>query len=308
MLTRKHYLAYLALCLIWGSTWAAIRILVHDVPPLRAAALRFLLGAVILLLVVSRSRKSAVNARQWRALVILGFSMVAAPYGLLFWAEQRMSSSITAVLFSSNPLFVALFMPLMLHTRVPRRAVFAMLVALGGIGVLFYSGLSASADFLLGGGAVMLAVLLSAWASVFAKREIGGVSPLFGTAVQFSISAAVFVPASLIFERGQPSVWTRNSLLALAFLVLFGSVVAFSLYYWLLAKMHPYQLATITLVVPLIAMAEGALLLLEQVPLEMIAASIVVLAAVAMVLRAEDDRTVLLDLNASHSGERRRSL
>src|SRR5438270_1183967 len=171
MLTRKHYIAYFILCLIWGSTWAAIRLLVRDVPPLRAAAMRFALAAVILLVVsLSRNRSPKLSAREWRALVILGLAMVAVPYGLLFWAEYRISSSMTAVLFSSDPLFVALFMPLMLRTRVPRRAVFAMLVAFGGICALFYTGLSASTEFLLGGAAVMLAVVMSAWASVFAKR------------------------------------------------------------------------------------------------------------------------------------------
>src|SRR5579872_1821141 len=172
MLTRKHYVAYITVCLIWGSTWAAIRLLVRDVPPLRSAALRFFLAALILLGIAFSRKRKLPDRPQWSALIILGFAMVAVPYGLLFWAESRISSAMTAVLFSSSPLFVALFMPAMAGARVPRRALLGMLIGAGGIGALFYDGLSASAYFLLGGGAVVLAVIVSAWASVFAKREI----------------------------------------------------------------------------------------------------------------------------------------
>src|SRR5579864_9417858 len=133
-LTRKHYLAYVGICLIWGSTWGAIRLLVLDVPPFRAAAIRFLLAAGILFgIVFSRNRKFRISRRQWFALITLGFTMMGLPYGLLFWAEYRITSSVTAVLFSSSPLVVALLTPVMTHSRVPRRAVFAMLIALGGI-------------------------------------------------------------------------------------------------------------------------------------------------------------------------------
>lgn len=298
MLARKHYVAYIVLCLIWGSTWGAIRLLVRDVPPMRAAALRFLLSAIILFgIALGLRRKLIITPPQWRALTILGLAMMAVPYGLLFWAESRISSSMTAVLFSSDPLFVSLFTPLMTHSRVPRRAVFAMLLGLGGICALFYDGLAGSEYFLLGGAAVMAAVVISAWASVFAKRELTEVNPVAGTGIQFAVSAMVLFAASSMLERGHRSDWSQPSLLALAFLVFFGSVLAFSLYYWLLARMHPYQLATITLVTPVIAITEGALLLREPVPLLMIGAAALVLASVAVVLRAEDDGSLSLELN-----------
>jgi drug/metabolite transporter (DMT)-like permease len=303
-LTRKHYIAYTCICLIWGSTWGAIRLLVLDVPPFRAAAIRFTLAAVVLLgIAITRHGKARLLPRQWRALMILGIAMMGLPYGLLFWAEYRISSSLTAVLFSSCPLFVALFTPLMTHTRVPRRAVLAMVIAMGGIATLFYTQLFSSAYFLLGGAAVIVAVISSSWASVFAKRELVGVNPLFGTAIQFCVSAAVLFPASLVAERGHRSDWHMTSIVALVFLTIFGSVVAFSVYYWLLGKMQAYQLSTINLVVPIIAMAEGALLLRESVPLLMIGAAALVLVAVATVLRADDDEAVRLELNVTLEGK-----
>lgn len=294
-LTRKHYLAYGLICVIWGSTWGAIRLLVRDVPPLRAAAIRFFLAAIILLAIaLTRVRTLKLTLREWFSLVILGITMMGLPYGLLFWAEYRISSSMTAVLFSTCPLFVALFTPLMTRTRVPRRAVFAMLLGLGGMATLFYTKLALSRYLLLGGAAVIGAVISSSWASVFAKRDIGNVSPLLGTAVQFCVGAVVLCIASLVTEVGRPSDWNSTSILALVFLTTFGSVITFSVYYWLLEKMQAYQLSTINLVVPVVAMAEGALMLRERLPLSMVAACFLVLGSVATVLRAENEPELTL--------------
>ena len=224
--------------------------------------------------------------------------MMGLPYGLFFWAEYRISSSMTAVLFSTCPLFVALFTPLMTRTRVPRRAVFAMLIGLGGMAALFYTELSFSAYLLLGGGAVIGAVISSSWASVFAKREIGDVNPVLGTAMQLCVGGVALSIASLTMERGRVSDWNSTSILALVFLTVFGSVIAFSVYYWLLGKMQAYQLSTINLVVPVVAMAEGALLLRERLPVLMIAACVLVIASVAVVLRAEDESPLTLRVDA----------
>lgn len=300
-LTRKHYFAYGLICLIWGSTWGAIRLLVRDVPPIRAAAIRFFLAAIILLgIALVRAKTLSLSSRELRALLILGITMMGLPYGLLFWAEYRISSSMTAVLFSTCPLFVALFTSLMTRTHVPRRAVFAMLLGLGAMATLFYTELPVSRYLLLGGGAVIGAVISSSWASVFAKHEIGNVSPLLGTAVQFCVGAVVLCIASLMAERGRPSDWNSTSIFALAFLTIFGSVITFSVYYWLLRRMHPYQLSTINLVVPIVAMAEGALLLRERLPVLMIVAAVLVLSSVATVLRAENESqlTLRVDVDA----------
>src|SRR5881628_3449582 len=98
-LGRRHYLAFALLCAIWGSTWMAIRVVVHDVPPFRAAAGRFFIAALLLLIAgVASKLPLPRSSREWRATIMLGFSMMAVPYGLIFWAEQHVTSSVTAVL------------------------------------------------------------------------------------------------------------------------------------------------------------------------------------------------------------------
>src|ERR1051325_95388 len=107
--SRVQLLGYVSCCLIWGSTWLAIRVVVRDVPPLQAAAVRFFAAAVLLLSVVLLQKRSwPKDKREWNAIFVLSISMMAVPYGLLFWAEQYVTSSMTAVLYSAMPMVVAL--------------------------------------------------------------------------------------------------------------------------------------------------------------------------------------------------------
>jgi drug/metabolite transporter (DMT)-like permease len=283
--TRGQLIGYALLCLIWGSTWLAIRVVVRDVPPLQAAAVRFLAAAILLLgLAVAQKRNWPRTQLQWKALLVLSLTIMAVPYGLLFWAEQYVTSSMTAVLFSAMPLLVALFTPLMMHRTVPRRAVFAMLVAFGGLLMLFYSGLSASGRSFLGGLAVLLSVVLSAWSVVYAKDRLQEIDSVISTGLQLLFGSVALFWATWALEAHSHAVWTRTAGLALAFLVVFGSCAAFVIYYWLLKKMQPYQLSTISLLTPIVAVLEGSLLLREPVPLLMIVAVAVVLGSVATVL------------------------
>jgi drug/metabolite transporter (DMT)-like permease len=285
---RVQLLGYISLCLIWGSTWLAIRIVVRDIPPLQAAAIRFLAAAVLLLSVVLLQKRSwPKGEREWNAILILSVTIMAIPYGLLFWAEQYVSSSMTAVLFSASPMVVALLTLLMTRRKVPRNAVYAMVVAFGGIVYLFYDGLSATGRGMLSGAAIVLAMALSAWSVVYAKKRLHDVDSVVATGLQLLFGSIVLFWGTWALESRRHAVWTESAVLAMAFLTLFGSAAAFVIYYWLLKTLHPYQLSTISLVVPAIAVLEGSLLGHEQIPLVMLIAVAVVLGSVASVLRAE---------------------
>ena len=283
-----HYLVYGVLCLIWGSTWMAIRVVVRDVPPLWSAGVRFALAAVLLLLVAAvRGARAPQGPREWRAVAILGMTMIAIPYGLLFWAEQFVTSSMTAVLYTALPLCVAAFTPWMSKHSVPRSAILSMVVGVGGIAVLFGQGLTASRGTLLGGIAILLGVVSNGFSILLAKREISGMDPVVTTGWQFLVGAVALVAGSQALERGRASQWTTHAIIALLFLAIVGSAVAFAIYYWLLRHMQPYQISTISLVIPIVAIIEGAAILQEPIPPMMLVASGVVLAAVAGVLRAQ---------------------
>ncbi len=283
-------MGYLSLCLIWGSTWLAIRLVVRDVPPLEAAAIRFLAAGVLLLAVAFLQKRAWPHgAEQWNAIFVLSLTIMALPYGLLFWAEQHVTSSMTAVLYSAMPLAVSLLTPAMMKRAVPRKAIFAMLIAFGGLLVLFYTDLSTSRQALIGGLAILASMALSSWSVVYAKQRLHEVDSVVATGLQLFFGSILLLWGTWALEPHRHAHWTKTALIAITFLTIFGSAAAFVIYYWLLKTLQPYQLSTINLIVPLIALLEG-LFAGESVPLMMLIAVVIVLASVWSVLRAEADK------------------
>lgn len=296
--TLRHRLAFLSLCAIWGTTWLAIRIVVRDIPPLFAASARFLIAAVFLaLLGVAQKASLPRTPREWRATLVLSISMMALPYGLIFWAEQSVASSVTAVLYSASPLAVALMTPAMTGRAVPRSAVYSLLVGVGGIAILFQVDLRGSLGSLLGGIGVLIGVLSSSWSTIYAKKETSAVSPVVSTALQLFVGGVILAALSFAVERGQPMHWTPVSTIALLFLAIFGSAIAFVLYYWLLRHMDAYKAITINLVVPFVAIIEGAFILHEMITALMMLSAFIVLGSVWFTLKAQSDESQQLRLS-----------
>lgn len=205
-------------------------------------------------------------------------------------------SSMTAVLFSAMPLAVSLFTPAMMHRKVPRQAVFAMVIGFGALLSLFYGGgLNTSSKALIGGVAVLVSMTLSAWSVVYAKLRLRDVDSVVSTGLQLLFGSVVLLWGTWALEAHRQAVWTRPALFAMAFLTLFGSAAAFVIYYWLLKKFQPYQLSTISLIVPVIAIMEGWVAR-EPIYLMMVIAVIVVLGSVRSVLRAEAEKPAEGDL------------
>ena len=200
--TRIHLLAYLSLCLIWGSTWLAIRVVVHDVPPFEAAALRFVAaGALLLGAALLQKRRWPRGRDQWTAVFVLSLTMMTLPYGLLFWAEQHVMSSMTAVLYSAMPLAVSLFTPAMMHRKVPRTAVFGMVIAFAALLSLFYRGeLGGSPRSIVGGVLVLVSMALSSWSVVYAKLRLRDVDSVVATGLQLFFGSVALLWATWALE------------------------------------------------------------------------------------------------------------
>jgi len=288
--SRAQLAGYIALCLIWGSTWLAIRVVVRDVPPFEAVAVRFLAaGALLLGMALLQKRPWPADASEWNAIIILTLTIMAVPYALLFWAEQYVTSSMSAVLFSASPLAVSLITPMMMHRKVPRRAVYAMVMAFGGILVLFYENPSSNRMVIIGGAAVLVSMLLTSWSVIYAKQRLRNVDSVVATGLQSLLGSVVLFWGTWSLEAHRHARWTTTAVIGMAFLTIFGSAAAFVIYYWLLKKLQPYQLSTISLIIPLVAILLG-LLDGERIPLLMLLAVVVVLGSVWSVLRAESEK------------------
>jgi drug/metabolite transporter (DMT)-like permease len=289
-LSRGQWFGYIALCLIWGSTWLAIRVVVRDVPPFEAVAVRFACAGVLLIaMALLQKRRWPADGAQWNAILVLSVTIMALPYGLLFWAEQYVTSSMSAVLYSASPLAVSLITPVMMHRKVPRRAVYAMVIAFGGILILFYENPSTSRLVIIGGTAVLVAMLLTAWSVVYAKQRLHDVDSVVATGLQSLMGSVLLFWGTWSLEAHRHARWSARAVVAMVFLTIFGSMAAFVIYYWLLKKLQPYQLSTISLIIPLVAILLG-LLDGDRIPLLMLLAVLAVLGSVWSVLRAETEK------------------
>ena len=294
----RKIIAFAALCLVWGSTWMAIRILVEQVPPIRSAALRFAIAVMVLVPILIARRVKLPRGRALVANLVLSATMIAVPYALIFWAETRVSSGMTAVLFAAMPLVAGLYANYMDGRQMPYSAMLALMLGVGGMLLVLSSAFSTSLDQAVGAIVVLAAVVSAGVSSVYAKRELEAVNPLMSTCLQLGGGAALLSLMSAILERDQPSHWNIPAVTALMFLSLGASVFAFPLYFWLLKEMEAYQIGTIQWFEPLVAVAEGAILLHEPLSWRMSLGGAIILASVfrVMTVREQDDAIVTIKI------------
>jgi drug/metabolite transporter (DMT)-like permease len=280
---------FLLLTLIWGTTWAAIRIGLQGVPPFTGVAVRFALAGLLLLAVALSRGVRLGRGRHEKALwVVNGLLSFCLSYAIIYWAEQHIPSGLAAVLFATNPLFVAALAHLLLAgERLAAASIAGLLLGFAGVAVIFSDDLS-----LLGGPQVRQAALVmlssalvSAMAMVAVKRWGRDVHPLSLSAVPMLIAALVMGTAALLFERHRALVVDARSVGALLYLAILGSAVTFTIYYWLLARVTATRLALMSYLIPIVAVAVGAALFAEPLRPRVLAGTALVLAGVVIVNR-----------------------
>lgn len=282
--------ALAAITLIWGSTWAAIRLGLEGMPPFAGAALRFAVAAVLLLgfaffrrLPLGRSRREV--ALWW----VNGLLTFVLTYGIVYWAEQRVPSGLTAVLFATFPLFVALLAQVMLPAeRLSGRGSIGVLAGFAGVAVIFSEDLASLAEpgARRAAGVLLIAPLLAAAASNAVKRWGRGVHPVSLSGVPMLIAAVVLGAGSLAFERGRPVVLDALSVSTVLYLAVFGSAVAFYLYFWLLEHMEATRLALTNYLSPVVAVVLGAVLFDEGITARIVLGAVLVVGGVAITATA----------------------
>jgi drug/metabolite transporter (DMT)-like permease len=261
-----NYAGLALLSLIWGTTWAAIRIGLRTIPPFTGVALRFAIAAAALLLIgraLGVPLRGGARGSPWRVWVSNGLLTFFLPYGVLYWAEQWVPSGLAAVLFATTPLWVALTAHLALPAERLRRATaVGVLVGFAGIAVIFSGDLRALGGAQVAGAAALLLVapLTSAIGVVIVKRWAAGMHPLSIVAIPMALTGVAMGAAGWALERGAPLQLTGLPLAALLYLALCGSAFSFTVYFWLLARLPATTLSLINYLTPLVALAIGALL------------------------------------------------
>jgi drug/metabolite transporter (DMT)-like permease len=281
--------AFAAVYVIWGSTYLFIRIAVETIPPLLMAGVRYLVAGAILLAITARLRGAPadpIGPRQWRAAAITGGLLLLGGNGGVSYGEQFVPSGVVALLVATVPLFIALLGALFLGKRLRPLAIAGIAVGLVGTAVLLRPGAGGTGD-----PGHMLLVLASplTWAigSLYATRGPLPKRPLVATGMEMLCGGALLVVAGLVTGEASALQIDRISLgswLSVLYLVVFGSLVAFSAYVWLLTKVPTQAVATYAYVNPLVAVLLGWAVLGERVTTQTLLAAALIIIAVALIL------------------------
>ncbi len=287
----KTLLAFAAIYLIWGSTYLAIKAAVHTIPPFLMAGTRFLIAGSLMAAWCAWKREPPANRTEIRQALIVGLFLLVGGNGLVTWAEQRIPSGLAALLVGSEPLWLAILLWLGIRGAKPTRStVAAICLGLVGVGLLVVRGSDTSTRLdLLGVGALMIAPISWALGSIYASRQAPPKSFLRQAAWQMSTGGAIMVAIGLV--RGEaPRVHLGSvsaaSALAYLYLVVFGSLVAFQAYTYLLRATTATKASTYAYVNPVVAVLLGWLMGGEALGPRELAGCVVIVGAVVILSRS----------------------
>ena len=259
----KTVLAFAIIYLVWGSTFLAIRIGVREVPPFLFAAMRFLIaGAALYGWMIVRGERSPTRG-QWISAVLLAFLIFVLDYGLLFWAERRVPSGLAAVMLATIPVFMTLSEILILRTqRLTLRLFLALAIGLGGVAVLMSRSLNLGGAPIDSAGGLALIVGALSWsvASALTRRLPLPPSKVVSSGTQMLIGGVLLAITSVLLgEWGEfhPQVVSGAAWVALLYLAVPGSIIAFTAYAWLIHRESPTKVGTYAYVNPVVAVLLG---------------------------------------------------
>ena len=283
---RFSLLTYVTLCLIWGSTWLVIKIGYGGLGPLTVASLRFVLaGAMLTMLMPLLSARWPSGRVEWLLVLWVGLVLFAADYGLIYWSEQYIDSSLTAILFAMLPLFTIAFAHVYIPgDRITPRKLAGTLLALVGVVALFGDRLRVDAAQ----GRPMLAVIASticaAAAGVAAKRHGGAIHPAALNGSAMLVGAAGLVLAAIASGEHPQFPPDARTWMAIGYLAVVGSVISFLGYFSLLKTWSVTSLSFISVFTPAIALGLGFAFLEERPTLWTAVGTMLILAGVALAL------------------------
>jgi drug/metabolite transporter (DMT)-like permease len=285
----KLALAFAAIYLVWGSTYLAIRYAVETIPPLVTAGIRHTVAGGILL-AWAYARGYRAKREHWVAGAIVGAFFFLIGHGTLHWAEQHVASGLAALLIATEPMFILVLAWASGQQKTSRAS--ALGLALGVVGVAILTGMEVSAKDASLVGMMVVLIGSAAWAAgvVISPKVKLPSDALARTAVPLVCGAVMLLASAGITGEFHGLHWSAislRSILGLAYLIVFGSIVAFTSYTWLLQRCAPALVATHTYANPVAAVLLGWLLAGEALTLRVVVASIAILGAIVLIRRGE---------------------
>ena len=294
----KVLLAFAIIYFVWGSTFLAIRIGVHEVPPFLFAAMRFFIAGIALYAWMRLKGTPNPSLRQWVAATLLAICIFVVDYGCLFWAEQRVPSGIAAVMLATIPVFMTLSEILILRTqKLTARLALALLVGIAGVAVLVSHSVSFGEAPIDPKGAMALVIASISWsiASSLTRKLPLPESKAMSAAAQMltgGIMLGLVAAAFGNFREFHIQTMSRGAWFALAYLIVAGSIIGFTAYVWLIHHQSPTKVGTYAYVNPVVAVTVGYFLGGETVGPRTILGTLLVLVSVIVITTTRTKRPV----------------
>ena len=288
----KVLLAFAIIYLVWGSTFLAIRVGVREVPPFLLAGMRFLVAGSVLFAWMLAKGTAIPTAREWLSATLMAVLIFVGDYGLVFWAEQRVPSGITAVMMATIPVFMAISEILILRTqRLTLRLCAALLVGLGGVAVLVSRGASFGDAPIDRVGAIALIVAAISWSvgsMLTRKLPLPPEKAMSSGAQMLAGGVLLTLTAGTLgeFHGFRPQDVSMKAWLSLAYLIVAGSMVAYTAYVWLIHHESPTKVGTYAYVNPVVAVLLGYFIGGEALTLRTMLGTALVLVSVVVITTA----------------------
>lgn len=282
-------LGFAAIYLIWGSTYLGIRYAVETIPPLLMMGIRHSVGGALVYAWVRRRGTPAPQLRQWGYATIAGALLFLGGHGTLAWAEEKVPSGLAALLCATLPLWTVLLARVDgTERRLGIRAWGGLLLGFAGVSLLIGPAAVRQHSNLLASGTVLSSALLWAIGTSYSRRAQMPSSPVLSAAMQMMAGGALLLISGTLAgeaSRVHAATLTARSVFSLAYLIVFGSTIAFTVYTWLVQVSSPSMLSTYAYVNPVVAVFIGWALAGETLGVRTVAATGIILAGVALVSR-----------------------
>jgi len=288
----KVWLALWSVYIIWGSTYLAIRIAVETIPPFLMAAARMLAAGVILYAWMMASGAPKPTRREWKVTGVIGVFLLVGGNGLVTWSEQRLTSSVAAVIIGSMPLWIVLLDAIRPGGIKPHwLTVAGVLIGFLGIVILidpFNLSQSSQSVDMIGALALVLAALSWSIGSIYGRENHAQLpkTPLLVSGMEMLIGGLGLLLVGTLtgeWSRLNLAAISPNSLFALGYLIFFGSIIAFASFSWLLGAAPTPLVATYAYVNPLVAIVLGNLIAQEPISLRLIFSTLLIIGAVVLI-------------------------
>lgn len=280
-------LMYILVCLIFGSSWIAIKIGVSFAPPLYAASLRFVISVLLLAAVIRiRDYHLPRDPRKLLRLAYPGLYMYGFHFALIYFAEQYINSALTSVLFATFPMFVALLsLRLLRDERLATRGWLGLALGMIGIVLISADSLRLSDHLFLGTLLALAGTLAAAYGMVLHRRHHSRHNVVVAATAQMTLGGLPLLAAALIFEDWSAFRFTPESVGSLLYLSVIATVVVFLAYYWLLGRLRAVTVSLMAFITPIVATFIGMVFFGEHLTSLMIAGAALILLSILLIVK-----------------------